>query len=91
MRSRASSRCRAANVAGGSGCIWGIVFSVSVLSGAVPGCCVGCGMGDVCAALAPAAVVVAMEAGIGGEVVVLDILANAGAAFGTLGGGTAGE
>lgn len=61
---------------------------------AVPGCCVGGGTGDVCAAaaaLAPPAVVAAMEAGTGGEVVVLEIFARAGAAFGTLGGGVAGE
>lgn len=67
------------------------MFSASAPSGAVPGCCVGCGMGDVCAALVPAAVVAAMEAGTGGEFVVLDILAKAGAAFGAFGGGTAGE
>lgn len=91
MRSRASSRCRAAKVAGGSGGGGRLGSWASAPSVAVPGCCVGGGMGDVCAALAPAAVVAATEAGTGGEGTGLDIFARAGAAFGTLGGGIAGE
>lgn len=55
----------------------------------VPGCCVGGGMGDVCAALAPAGPA-AIEAGTGGEVVFLEIFAKAGAALVTSGGGVAG-
>jgi len=54
----------------------------------VPGCCVGGGFGDACPAPPPPA---AMEAGTGGDVVFLEILARAGAAFGTFGGGMAGE
>lgn len=57
----------------------------------MPGCCVGVGTGDACTALAPPAVPAATEAGIGGEIVFLEILASAGAALGTFGGGVAGE
>lgn len=55
-----------------------------------PGCCGGGGGGEAWAA-APAAVPAATEAGTGGEVVPLEILASAGAASGTFGGGVAGE
>lgn len=64
--------------------------SASPISPAVPGCCVGGGIGDACAAPSPA-VPAATEAGIGGDVVFLEILARAGAASGAFGGGIAGE
>lgn len=76
---------------GESGCGGRLGSPASAPSAIVPDCCVGGGTGDACAALAPPAVFAATEAGTGGEAVFLEILANAGAALGTLGGGVAGE
>lgn len=64
--------------------------STSPPSAVVPGCCVGGGIGDVCAT-PPPAVPAATEAGTGGADVFLEIVARAGAASGTFGGGIAGE
>lgn len=78
---------------GESGCGRELGSSPSTAPLSAPGCCVGGGTGD-CAAPAPGApapVDAAMEAGIGGEVVFLDILARAGAALEMPGGGVAGE
>lgn len=91
MRSRASSRCRLANVLGESGCGgWlGSSPSCGPVPKAAPGCCGGCGGGEAL----PATSVLpfeAREAGIGGVVEFLDIFARAGTALGTFGGGMAG-
>lgn len=78
---------------GESGCGRRLGSSPSKAPGSVPGCWVGGGTGD-CSAPAAAAAApadAAMEAGTGGEVVFLDILARAGAALGIPGGGVAGE
>lgn len=57
----------------------------------MPGCWGGGGGGDAAGPTPPAPADAATEAGMGGEVVFLDILARAGAASGTFGGGMAGE
>ena len=61
------------------------------MPGAAPGCW-GCGGGGDAAGPAPlASADAATDAGIGGDVVFLDIFARAGTASGTFGGGIAGE
>jgi hypothetical protein len=92
MRSRASSRCRLANVRGESGAGGRLGSSPSTgASGAAPGCWGRASGGDPCpcAAAAPAAVF-AIAAGTGGDEEFLVILARAGAASGTFGGGVVG-
>ena len=92
IRSRASSRWRAAKVFGESGA-GGRLGSSSVPAPA-PDCCLVCccgSGGDVCPCNPAAAPVdAAIDAGIGGEDEFLGIFARAGAALGMLGGGVAG-
>lgn len=88
MRSRASSRCRLANVWGESGAGGRVGSSPSTgASGAAPGCWGRASGGDPgpCAAA-----VFAIAAGTGGDEEFLAILARAGAASGTFGGGVVG-
>lgn len=84
MRSRASSRCRLANVFGESGC--GGRFGSSGSAPLAPGCWGGAGGGEAWPATASEPDFAAMEAGIGGDVVFLEIFARAGAEPGVFGG-----
>ena len=93
IKSRASSRCRLANVRGesGAGGRLGSSPSPAAATGAAPGCCGGASGGDALPAMAAAPpALFAIAAGTGGADEFFVILASAGAESGTFDGGVVG-